>query len=313
VAAISLTGMASGLSPDPRILSLIPHDTEIADGSGASPSKAGLMSFLVFRQENAADLRDFIGLLGVDNSKAIRQIFLLGGTKRPSARFEHSVIALGRFNHGPIYKGAIQNGARTRVYRGMEIVELDPFSRDEGTVSDVRWLAVVGSDLAVLGTISSVREELDHYADHAPPDSSLIERFGRLRGDDETWCILSNTVQKDAIRQALGSLDARFLDLARDESQFQFGIHYGTRIRFDYESAGVSNSNPSTIRAPKTGTQPPTDTDKQFSVAVACTNLDSRPVSGVISVSRTRYEKWLSGLLNAKIGPGYPPAADHTR
>src|SRR6266568_1742260 len=94
VFGIAWTGMASALSPDARILSLIPRNAEIVDGSGASPGKAGLMSFLVFRTESAIDLRDFVSLVGVDDSKTIRQIFLVGGTERLSSRFEHSVIGL---------------------------------------------------------------------------------------------------------------------------------------------------------------------------------------------------------------------------
>jgi hypothetical protein len=223
---IVLTGVASALSPDPKILSLIPHNVEIVDGSGASPSKAGLISFLVFRSENAIDLRDFRGLVGVDDSKAIRQIFLVGRTARPSPRFEHSLIALGRFNVGRVYKAAIQNGARPREYRGVEILELAPFSRDGASVNELRWLAVLGSDLAVFGTTSQVCEELDRYLDHVPPDSILVQKLTRMRRDDDTWCLFANLVEKDEIWQALASLDPHILDLARDDWQFQFGIHY---------------------------------------------------------------------------------------
>jgi hypothetical protein len=94
LSVILSSGMASALPPDPRILSLIPRNSEIVDGSGAPRLKAGLASFLVFRTENAIDLREFKGLVGIDDSKAIRQIFLVGGTARPSPHFEHSLIAV---------------------------------------------------------------------------------------------------------------------------------------------------------------------------------------------------------------------------
>ena len=313
VVGIAWTAMASALSPDTRILSLIPRNTEIVDGSGASPVKAGLMSFLVFRTESAIDLRDFVSLVGADASKTIRQIFLVGGTERPSSRFEHSVISLGRFNRSRIYKAAIQNRARVRAYRGMEILEIDPFSRDQGTIKDQRWLAVIGADLAVFGTMANVREELDRYADHVPADSFLLKRFAQLQRDDETWCLLSKTVQKDGIRRILGLLDRRFLDLARDDTQFQFGIHYGSRIRFDYESAGVSTSDPWTDEEQMTRKQVLASAGIRPFVGVTSTTIEPRHLRGVLTVTRTRYEKWLTELLNAKSGPEDRGTVDHAR
>lgn len=311
VFAIAWTEIASALSPDTRILSLIPRNVEIVDGSGASPAKAGVMSFLVFRTENAVDLRDFRGLLGVDASKTIRQIFLVGGTERPSPRFEHSVISLGRFNQSRIFEAAIQNGGRTRAYRGIKILEVDPFTRNQGTINEVRWLAVIAPDLVVFGTVGHVREEVDRYVDHSLPNSSLLERFGRLRRDDETWCLFSKTVQKDGIRRALGSLDIRFVDLARDDTQFQFGIHFGARIRLDYES-GISNSDPPATES-QTAIQSPTDIKMQSSATVGIASVEKHPVSGEISLARTRYEKWLGGLLNVESGLRYPSLGYQSR
>lgn len=312
-AAVASTGMAYALSPDPRIISMIPRNVEIVDGSGASRTKAGLMSFLVFRTENAVDLRDFRGLVGADASKTIRQLFLVGGTARPSPRFEHSVLCLGRFNHSRIYEAAIHNGARARAYRGMEILEVDPFTRDQGTINEVRWLAIVGQDLAVFGTIGHVVEELDRYLDHVPAESSLLERFRRFQRDDETWALLSETVQKDSIRRAFGSLDPRFPDLARDKSNFQFGIHYGSRIRVDYESAADDTSDPLPNKVQKTATGVLIDPGMRSFVSVASATINTRAVRGTLAIARTRYEKWLSELLNSKGDSERPAALDRVR
>jgi hypothetical protein len=290
---IVFTGVASALPPDPKILSLISHDIEIVDGSSASPLKAGLISFLVFRSESATDLRDFKGLVGVDDSKAIRQIFLVGRTARPSPRFEHSLIALGRFNVGRIYKAAIQNGARSRDYRGMEILELAPFSRNRGLVNELRWLAILGSDLAVFGNTSQVREELDRHLDHVPADPLLIQKLTRLRPDDDTWCLFANLVEKDKIWQALSSLDPRILNLAPNGLQFQFGIHYGRRIRFDYELTG-SPKGPVPIDRSNSAVHPANNPGvKAF---ISNSSADTGSVYGMISVSKARYRDWLSEL-----------------
>jgi len=161
--------------------------------------------------------------------------------------------------------------------------------------------------------MANVREELDRYADHVPADSFLLKRFGRLQQDDETWCLLSNTVRKDGIRRILGLLNRRFRDLARDDTQFQFGIHYGSRIRFDYESAGVSTSDAWTSEEQMTGKQVLADPGMRSFVSVAGTTIDKRPVRGVLAVTRTRYEKWLSELLNAKSGLEDRTTVDHAR
>jgi hypothetical protein len=306
-------GMTPALSPDPRILSLIPHDAQIVDGTGKPPQKSARRSFLVFKRESAIDLRDFQGLVGMDDSKFIRQIFLIAGTQMSDARVQHSLIAVGRFNQSRIYNAAIQNHARVREYRGIEIIELDPFSREAGTFDDVRWLAVIESDLALFGTIAGVREELDRHLDHTPADSFLLERFGRLGSDDETWCLFAHTVQKEAVRQAFASLDPRLADVVRDQSDFQFGIHYGRRIRFDYASAEIANSNDPAIERRRTGSERPTDARMQSFTTTEKTPLDSHPVIGRLSVARTGYENWLNRLLNSKSVAGNSTVADEAR
>jgi hypothetical protein len=182
------------------------------------------------------------------------------------------------------------------VHRGIDLLEVDPFARDQPTFKDVRWLAVIGTDLAVFGTIANVREELDRYTDHIPADSSLLESIGRLRPDDETWCVMSDTVQKDGVRRALGSLDVRFLDLARDAYHFQFGIHYGRRVRLDYDSPAISPSNALASDGHKTVEQVLADAGMRSFVNAPGVKPDTHSVRGVLSIARARYEKWLSEL-----------------
>jgi hypothetical protein len=169
------------------------------------------MSFLVFRTESAIDLRDFRSLAGVDALKAIRQIFLVGGTERPGRRFEHSVIALGRFNRRQIYQVAIQNGVRVGAYRGIDLVEVNPFSRDQPAFNDPRWLAVIAPHLAVFGTIANVREEIDRYADHVPVDSPLLERFGRFDQMTKNGVCCRTQCRKMVYGWPLGRLMRAFL------------------------------------------------------------------------------------------------------
>jgi hypothetical protein len=294
------TQMAFGLSPDRRILSLIPHTAHIVSGTGAPPSMTGRKKLLIFTQENTVDLDDFGALAGVDDSKLIRQFFMVSGRESPGARVEHSLLAIGRFNQGRIYGAALQNGALASDYRGFQIIEIGPFSRDQRTFDDLRWMAIIESKLALFGTVSNVREELDRYADHASAEKSLLQRLARLRPDDETWYLFPYLSQYDEIRRVLGSLDSRFLNVAPDGSRFQFGIHYGRLIRFDYEFTKSSPANPAAVAAAGSEDQPENDPAAESFISTPVNGADAGSVVGMISISRTQYEKWIAQLYERR-------------
>ena len=297
--SIVWTGMANALSPDPTILALIPPSAQVVDGTGAPPFKPERKKLLIFTQENTVDFDDFRGLVGVDDSKSIGQIFLVGGADRTGSRFEHSLLAIGHFNKRGIYGAAVQNGAHARGYRGFEILEMLPFSRDPGSFKAVRWLAVIGPELALFGTVANVREELDRYLDHLPADPALLLRLARLDPDDEMWCLLPNLSRYKEVQRLLGELDPRFLEVAIDESPFEFGIHYGRRIRLDYEFTRSAPADAATADA-HSGAALGTEPGVQSFVSGPGNRGDTGSVRGIISVPRTRYEKWLSELSAPK-------------
>lgn len=292
MAGVLWAGLAHALSPDPRILSLIPHSAQFVDGSGVSRLKQERRKLLIYTRENAVDLDDFGSLVAVDDSRFIRQVFFAAGRESPTSRVEHSTLAIGGFNQVRIYRAAIQNGAQTRDYRGIEIIELRPFSRDQRGPDDLRWMAIIGSELALFGTVSHVEEELDRYLDHAGVNPALLQWIARLSPDDETWFLLPDLNQGyENIRQDLGLLDPRLLEVARAGVQFEFGIHYGGRIRLDYQfipRSPVDATDLAGARSREHGSDQ--GGQSYFSASGNHTN------AGVISVSRTRYEKWLATL-----------------
>jgi hypothetical protein len=308
-----LTTVAAALSPDPKVLSLIPRSAQIVDGSGVSPSRADRRKLLIFTQESALDLDDFVALVGVDDSKFIRQVFLVSGREGPNSQVEHSVLAIGHFIQSRIYGAAIQNGAQARNYRGIEIIELSSFSRDRGGANDLRWMAVIGSELVVFGTVTNVREELDRYIGHAPADSALLKRMARLHPDDETWCLLQNMSHYEEIRQDLGSLDSRFLQMTINGSQFDFGIRYGRKFRLDYVSRKPSWTGAALIGDAQSESNGRTDPTAQSFISNPDSDRDGSPRHEVISISRTRYEKWLSELSQKATSPNDSHLAHHSR
>jgi hypothetical protein len=279
-------------APDPMALSLFPLNIQIVNGTSASPVKTGLRSFLVFRTENVADLLDFRGLVGIDGQSKIRQVFLLAGHSPVSEHMEHSLIALGRFNRGLIYRSARQNGARQLTYIGRDVLEIAPFDRDKLTVNEVRWLAVIEPNLVMFGTVSHVMEELDRLVAHSTADPILLHNLECFQQDDEAWYLFGESVEKDAIFQTLALLDPQILALRRAETSFQFGIHYSRRIRFDYES-DTRLSNPQ----PKLEGSLEFERPKSESVfhRSDC-HQDKSLVNREFTTSKARYLKWLSIL-----------------
>jgi hypothetical protein len=95
--------------------------------------------------------------------------------------------------------------------------------------------------VALFGTISTVKGELDRHLAKSAADSSLIQELARLHRDDETWCVVKEFVRNNEIQHALGSLDSTLANLTSDGDAFQFGIRFGNRIRFEFWRILTSN------------------------------------------------------------------------
>jgi hypothetical protein len=288
-------GASSALSPDPKILSMISPGGQIVAGTSVPGG------FLMFRWENVVDLRDFRALVGVDDSKFIRQFFVVAGKDDEDRHLEHSLLAVGRFNRGHIYKAAIENGGRLREYRGIQILELNQFSRDRGTFNDLRWLAIIGSELALFGTVSNVREELDRHEDHTPVDSHLAQRLSRLSKDDATWYVMAKLLFDDDTRQALVSLSPDLVDAKLYSAPFKFGIRYGRRIRFDFEFNPDEPPDANAIFASPIRWQSGRNPNVGFFVSGSRENGHGDSVRGAITLSKTRYEKWLDEIRSHRM------------
>lgn len=96
---IMAAGMERSLSPDLRLIALVPSDAEIVAGIGA-PTLHGKQpsTFLLTTPNNAADLNDFLALSGLDDARVIHQVILVAtkqGTTNPDG---HSLLTSGHFN-----------------------------------------------------------------------------------------------------------------------------------------------------------------------------------------------------------------------
>jgi hypothetical protein len=292
--AIAVT---SAVTPDPRLLPLVPPGAPIVAGMNAPPPQGQPDSFVLVTHNNTADLADFFALSGADDSRIIHQVILVAAADSNGGLGEHSLLVSGHFDQARIYRSAGDRGVSVFNYRGLTGLVVQPFAREHGRFNEVRWLAVLDSNILLFGTTASVQQELDRHLAHSEPDPLLMQKLARLHRDDETWCVLSLPAQNVEIRNALWALDPKLADLVQKGDAFQFGIRYGRHIEFEYEvntassrdTQTISDSLAQTLVGPQaTGSSllPPPDM-----------NRDGASVHNVVRISRAQYDAWLAAVL----------------
>jgi hypothetical protein len=196
-------------SRDPKLIAMVPPGAQIVAGINASPQPGQPDNFLLVTHDNIVDLQDLFALSGADASRIFQQVVFVAIANNAGLLTEHSLLVSGHFDQPHIYKSAVKGGATVTYYRGIEVLVIQPFKREQGTFNDVRWLAVLDSNVVVFGTVATLRQELDRYASRSPADSPLLKRLARLRARDQSWCLLSPFTRNDEIRGLLATLDPK--------------------------------------------------------------------------------------------------------
>jgi hypothetical protein len=305
--SLIFVGIAQAVSPDPRLLSLVPPGAQLVAGIGASTIQSQPHNFVLITPNNWVDLQDFFALTGADDTRTIHQIVFVEVANKEGRPGEHSLLVSGGFDQPQVFKSAADGGAAATNYRGIPLLEIQPFARERDTFKDVRWLAILDSRVLVFGTISSTRRELDRYLEHSQTDETLLRRLARLRRKDQTWCVLSPTVQAlpsltrgREIHDVLAKISPELAELAQSGSELEFGVHYGRRVEFEYEvafaSAAASRVSPNSPR------QSPVEPSKSASLLPALgTAGDGNTRHGVIVVSMSRYKAWCAEIRGQRI------------
>jgi hypothetical protein len=302
---VTLIGIATA-SPDPRILSLVPPGAQLVAGISASTIQGQPENFVLMTPNNWVDLQDFYALTGADNSRTIHQIVFMEVANKDGQPNEHSLLVSGHFDQPHVFKSAVGGGAAVTNYGGIPVLEIQPFARERRTVKGVRWLAVLNSTVLLFGSIATTQTELNRYLLQRHADESLLNRLDRLHSKDQTWCLLSATVQTLPslargleIHDVLAKLSPELAEFAQSGSELEFGVHYGRRVDFEYEvtfaSAGAS-------RIGSDGVRPPTvERAKSESLLPALnTTLYAKAVHGQVVVTMSRYKAWLAQIKLAR-------------
>lgn len=289
------------LSADQKLVSLVPPGAEVVAGMDTPPPKDQPGSFVLITHNNTVDLQDFFALTGVDSARIVRHVIFVAIHGETIQLGEHSMMAHGQFDQARIYKSAVDGGSKVFDYRGIPVVEIEPFAREEAEFHDSRWLAIVDSDLLLFGTIASVRQELDRHLDRSVADPVLEQKLSRLRHDDETWCVLSSTSRYPEIQRSLMGLDPKLAELVGTADGIQFGLRYGKQVEFEYETSTAS----------PTATLSPSDSLRQSLaqpgkgaslLASPVASGNSRTVRGVVKIPLDRFGQWLREASAPRLG-----------
>ena len=283
--------------PDPKLLSLVPPDTQLLAGACNQTHPGIPESFLLTGRYNLIDRRDFLSLAGVDDSMKIGQMIFAAGGSDARTWGEHSILASGIFNQERIYKSAVQNGATVTEFKGIRVLVQPPFERELGTLKEVRWLAVLESKVALFGTRSSVELELLRYLARSAADPLLMQKVSRLRADNATWSVLGSFDIDNELEQVFGSLDPVLANLIHDRKSFQFGVRYGKKIELEYDvvapsaapAQSISNfSGQSLVEGNGNGSS-------------LLSRQDPAGLHGVVKLTTAQYKAWLAQCAQAAV------------
>jgi hypothetical protein len=244
-----MLGTASALPPgaDPGLLSLVPPGAAIV----AQVTYGTEPTYLVLTRNNTADLMDLQSISGVDPTRTIGRTIFVAARGSQGLISEHSLLASGHFDTRHIFKSAMENGASKSEYLGTPLLIIPPLERDKGISDDVRWLAVIDSQIALFGTIPMVREELGRYLARSSADLTLIRRLSHLHATDESWCVLTPTVyNREIVRRTLAALDPGLGRPDHANDGLILGIHFARQVEIEYES--IPDSRDSEESQPET-------------------------------------------------------------
>jgi hypothetical protein len=274
------------LSTDPRLLQLVPAQSRLVAGMSRSAAQGNTGSFLLIATENKVDLSDFFALTGGDASRRLDGLVFVSAASRVTDKNEHSLLASGQFNRESIFRFAAA-GASRESYRGVPVLVVPPFERERETFREVRWLAVPEEHLAIFGSVESVQRELDRWIERTVPDPILMSRLQRLKGQEDSWCVLLARDRVGIAERVLGKLDPKLGDVVHEGELLAYGIKFGRKIEV------VAVADPFPRKSWITTSSAP---GREAAGAMHMfASVPEKGVSGraVVKVSLRRYKEWI--------------------
>jgi hypothetical protein len=237
VAASQFSGFASPAQS--KLIPLIPREAQVVAGveDPGNPDTRGHL--LLVTVKNTFDFDDCLSLTGVDTHRGVDETIWIAASSPQGELDEHMLLVAGRFDRAHIFQAAGQNGAATSIYRGLEVLLVKPFGREERQMHDTRWMAILDGRTVVLGTPWLVQKALDRYVGHEPTDSLVADRLGHLHPQVNSWSVVVMPHGGSLKHAALGQSSAPWIDLLGKEmldgaEELTLGIRYGSTSRVDF-------------------------------------------------------------------------------
>jgi hypothetical protein len=288
---------AFGSSPaEDRLLRLVPANVAIVAGIEDPHHGDQSGRLLIVTHNNNVDLNDWIGLVGGDDRQEVDKLIEVAMSSPRGDLSEHLLLARGSFEGRRILNEAERNGGVRTEYKGVRIVNLKPFPREQREMRDTRWLTVLDDNTAIFGTPISVMGALDRYVSSSAVDGPLAKRLQALKPDVNCWSVLAMPGAVLARHLRAGVLDDAGVTLLQGVSSVVVGIHYGGKERVDF-AFGTDSQEAATALAASLGDQP-----HLFSVADTSqthfegVSVEQNAVRGSVRVKDKEFDPWLAAV-----------------
>jgi hypothetical protein len=296
MAALGAHAFAGSPAQD-RLLRLVPANAEIVAGIQDPHHADQTGRLLIVTHNDDADLRDWIALAGaMDARQQVDKLIEAAGSSPRGELSEHLLLAGGSFRGAGILHAAESDGGVRSEYKGVRIVELKPFAREQQEMRDTRWLAMLNDNTAIFGSPAMVRGALDRYLSSAPADAELVKRMSSLKPDVNCWSILRMLGRMMAAHVLPSVLDETSAALLRRVTNLSISVHYGSKDRVDF-IFGTENTEAATALATAISGPPylrsVADTLRAHLESVA---VRQNEVRGSVRVAEEEFAPWLAGL-----------------
>jgi hypothetical protein len=222
---------ALGSSPaEDRLLRLVPANAQIVAGIEDPHHGDQSARLLIVTHNDNVDLNDWIGLVGADDRQEVDRLIEVAMSSPRGDLSEHLLLARGSFNGRRILEEAERNGGIATAYKGMKIITLKPFAREQKEMPDMRWLTILNDNTAIFGTPITVMGALDRYVSSAGVDGPLLKRVEELKPDVNCWSVLTMPGAVLTRHLHAGVLDGAGASLLRGVSNVSVAVHYGSGI-----------------------------------------------------------------------------------
>jgi len=273
------SALAHNLPADIRLLSLVPPESQIVADIVPTPKTRHQGTVVLFTLANRIDYEDFLSIAAADPMLQVNRLIFTASEVSSAGKAEHGVIVSGSLQSDRIYKSlGYPSGAHD--YRGVAVLLVPPLRREGAYFQQERLLAIIGPHLAIFGTPSTVREEIDRFVNATEADRFVVQRVTLLNSEGDSWYLVRSPVRVAEFSRILTYLHSD-LSEARSEGELLFGMRFRRQMEFRFVTNAVLN--------------PKGKIDSHARVRGMFRDEDARsePAVRVVKVARARFEKWL--------------------